>query len=72
MAPKPVLRGTPPDLPPVSSEAKVLPLRPVSLDAEGRMANTQRLRPARGLLLGLAIGTLMWVAIGISVWQFFR
>lgn len=31
-----------------------------------------RLNPASGLLLGLAVGALLWLGIGFVAWQFFR
>ncbi len=32
----------------------------------------QRLRPARGLMLGLGLGAALWVGIFLLAWEFFR
>ncbi len=35
-------------------------------------AALEKLRPARGLLLGLLLGALLWAGILTFAWQFFR
>jgi hypothetical protein len=56
-------------------EARVLRWKPVEPASEGRMndpAALEKLRPARGLLLGLLLGALLWAGILTFAWQFFR
>jgi hypothetical protein len=31
-----------------------------------------KLAPARGLIVGLLLGALLWLGIGIFAWQFFK
>jgi hypothetical protein len=32
----------------------------------------EKLRPARGIILGLFLGALLWIGIGTLAWFFFR
>jgi hypothetical protein len=57
------------------NDAQVLRWRTVSPAADGKMADAgtlEKLRPARGLVFGLFIGALLWAAILVFAWQFFR
>jgi len=63
-------------VPPAARQgARVLRWRPVAPASEGRMSDTsaqEKLRPARGLLLGLVLGALLWIGIGALAWLIFH
>ncbi len=64
-----------PSTPTDSREGRVLRWRPVSSSSEGRMSDThaaEKLRPARGLLLGLLLGAFIWLGMGVLAWYFFH
>jgi hypothetical protein len=61
--------------PTARQEARVLRWRPVAPASEGRISDTsaqERLRPAKGILLGLMLGAVLWFGIGILAWSVFR
>jgi hypothetical protein len=59
--------------PETGSSATILPLNRLHdhtlQDAE---TSGQRLRPARGLMLGLSLGAVLWAGIFLLAWEFFR
>jgi hypothetical protein len=63
-------------LPPAARpESRVLRWKSVATASEGRLSDTsaqEKLRPARGLLLGLLLGALLWIGIGMLAWLAFR
>jgi len=61
--------------PAVRHEARVLRWRPVSPASDARTGDSiaqEKLRPAKGLLLGLLLGLALWIGIGMLAWLVFR
>ena len=54
--------------------AEVLPFR--RTDAQGRKlvdeTSGDRLGPAHGLIIGLALGATIWIGLALLAWEFFR
>jgi hypothetical protein len=74
MAALPNHQGFSPEPTATLPEARVLRWRPVAPVSEGRLADPEareKLGPARGLLVGLVLGALLWVGLLIFAWHFF-